>query len=232
MSDLWVEAIPTWATKQYILHVHYARRMPCVQYAFGLFKDQEMIGCVTYGQPASPSLCKGIAGEKWKKRVLELNRLVIAPEYNGSNYGSLLVSKSLKMLPNGTYVVSYADWGKWGHVGYIYQATNWMYSGMTTARTDIFSEGHSRHYHKGETRRVNRSAKHRYIYIVADKRLRKKMLNDLNYPIIQNYPKGESKHYDIMNPTATDERRRDDSRDIEQIQMDQDEYRSNPTRDQ
>jgi len=162
---LWVETIPTWATKPFILGIHYARRMPNIQYAYGLFLDGQNIGIVTYGQPASPSLCKGIAGDKWKNHVVELNRLVIDPEFNGQNYASYLVSHSLKLLPNGTYVVSYADWGGWGHVGYVYQATNWYYSGLTKERTDKYSEGHSRHYLKDEKRRVNRTAKHRYIYI-------------------------------------------------------------------
>lgn len=197
---LWVESIPHWATKPFILGIHYARRMPNIQYAFGLFLDGRNIGIVTYGQPASPSLCKGIAGDKWKNHVVELNRLVIDPEFNGQNYASYLVSHSLKRLPNGTYVVSYADWGGWGHVGYVYQATNWYYTGLTKERTDKYSEGHSRHYRKGETRRVNRSAKHRYIYLCADRKLKKQMLKDLKYPILPNYPKGNSKHYDTNNP--------------------------------
>jgi len=100
-------------TKTFILNIHYARRMPCIQYAFGLFDGDYPypVGVVTYGQPASPSLCKGVAGEENRKNVLELNRLVLYPEYNGDNYASFLVSKSLKQLPAKTYVVSYADWG-------------------------------------------------------------------------------------------------------------------------
>ena len=98
-------------TKAFILNIHYAIRMPCVQHAFGLFDNDRLVGVVTYGQPASPSLCKGVAGEENRKNVLELNRLVLYPEYNGGNYASFLVGKSLKMLPHGKYVVSYADWG-------------------------------------------------------------------------------------------------------------------------
>lgn len=98
-------------TKPFLLNIHYARRMPCVQYAFGLFDEDRLIGVVTYGQPASPSLCKGVAGENNRKNVMELNRLAILPEYNGKNCGSYLVANSLKMLPNHTFVVSYADWG-------------------------------------------------------------------------------------------------------------------------
>lgn len=128
-------------TKPFILNIHYARRMPCVQYAFGLFDDEKLIGVCTFGQPASPWLCKGLAGEENRHNVLELNRLVILPEYNGTNCASYLVSHSLKQLPRGTFIVSYADYGGWGHVGYVYQATNFLYTGMTKPRTDKFAGG-------------------------------------------------------------------------------------------
>ena len=193
------------ATKPFILNIHYARRMPCVQYAFGLFDGDYPypVGVVTYGQPASPWLCKGVAGEENRKSVLELNRLVLYPEYNGDNYASYLVSHSLALLPNHTFVVSYADWGGWHHVGYVYQATNWLYSGMTKPRTDKYSEsGHARHYAKGETRRQLRTAKHRYVFLVGDKRTKKKMLRELRYPVINEYPKGDSRKYDTRNPVA------------------------------
>lgn len=111
MDGLEIKRITYEETKPFLLGVHYARRMSCVQYAFGLFKDDEIIGCITYGQPASPSLCRGVAGEENRKNVIELNRLAILPKYNGKNYGSYLVGHTLKMLPNYTFVVSYADWG-------------------------------------------------------------------------------------------------------------------------
>lgn len=180
-----------------------ARRMPCVQYAFGLFEDSILVGVVTYGQPATPSISVGIAGKENKWSVVELNRLVILPEYNGSNSASYLVSRSLKMLPPRTYVVSYADWGGWGHVGYIYQATNFLYTGMTRERTDISPEsGHPRHYNKGETKRIKRTAKHRYIYMCGNKKERKEMRKELKWKVIDHYPKGESRKYDIRNPVG------------------------------
>ena len=191
-------------TKVFILNIHYARRMPCIQYAFGLFDGDYPypVGVVTYGQPASPPLCKGIAGEENRKHVLELNRLVFYPEYNGGNYASFLVGNSLKMLPRGTFVVSYADWGGWHHVGYVYQATNWLYTGMTKPRTDKYSEaGHARHYAAGETRRQESTAKHRYVYLVGDRREVKRMRKQLKYPVINEYPKGDSEHYDLKKPT-------------------------------
>lgn len=198
-----VERITYQDAKPFILNIHYARRMPCVQYAFGLRYDGKLIGVVTYGQPASPPLCKGIAGEEHRKQVLELNRLVILPRYNGKNYASFLVGKSLKMLPHKTFVVSYADWGGWNHIGYVYQATNWLYTGLTKPRTDKYSEsGHARHYKQNETRRQIRTAKHRYVYLVGNRREKKEMKKALNYKIISEYPKGTSRHYDTDNPIS------------------------------
>lgn len=162
-------------TKPFLLGIHYARRMPCVQYAFGLFDAEELIGVVTYGQPASAPLCKGLAGEQNRKHVIELNRLAILPDHNGGNCASFLVANSLKQLPDYTFVVSYADYGGWNHIGYVYQATNWIYTGLTKPRTDKYSKsGHARHHADGETRRQYRTAKHRYVYLVGTKKERKK----------------------------------------------------------
>ena len=190
----------------FVLNIHYARKMPCVQYAFGLFEGIDLIGVVTYGQPASPNLCYGLAGKENAENVLKLNRLVLLPEKNGSNHASFLVGKSLKMLPEKTFVVSYADWGGWHHVGYVYQATNFLYTGMTKARTDIYSDGHSRHHAEGELRRKDRTAKHRYVYLVGNKRDVRIMRKELNYAIL-DYPKGVSEHYDTQNPVERKKRR-------------------------
>lgn len=128
-------------TKPFLLSVHYARRMPNIRYAFGLFDGWDLIGVCTFGSPASPPLCKGLAGEENHKHVLELNRLAFLPGKNGMNHASILVGRSLRMLPHGTFVVSFADWGGWHHVGYVYQATNWLYTGLTKARTDLAGVG-------------------------------------------------------------------------------------------
>ena len=202
--DKWVRRITYDETKPFLLKIHYARRMPCVTDAFGLFiEDGKMIGVVTYGVPASYHLCIGIAGKENKDKVLELNRLVILPEYSGHNYASFLVSRSLKMLPNGTFVVSYADTA-WSHVGYIYQATNFLYTGMSAKRTDTYQPNglHPRAYDKNNHSKLKqtRSAKHRYIYLVGDKKTKKKMREQLIYKVYDHYPKGDETRYDVSNP--------------------------------
>ena len=191
--------------KPFLLKIHYARRMPCVTHAFGLFLGDELIGVVTYGVPASNTLCKGIAGEKNFYNVLELNRLVILPDYNGKNMASFLIARSLKMLPKHTFVVSYADTA-WSHIGYVYQATNWLYTGMSAKRTDTYQPSglHPRAYNKDNHSNLKqtRSAKHRYVYLVGDKRDKREMRKELKYKVYDKYPKGDETHYDISNPKA------------------------------
>lgn len=200
-DNFYIKKISSSYTKDFILKIHYARRLPCIQYAFGLFYENILIGVITYGQPASAMLCKGIAGEENRKNILELNRLVLLPEWNIKNLASYLIGNSLKLLPNYTFVVSYADVEGWHHVGYVYQATNWLYTGMTKSRTDKFSSsGHARHYDKDEKRRQKRTAKHRYIYLVGNKKEKKIMRKQLNYSVLP-YPKGKTEHYNIENPT-------------------------------
>ena len=167
------------------------------------YRGGVLIGVVTYGVPASRPLCIGIAGKENAEHVLELNRLCMLPEYNGNNNASFLVSHSLKMLPGGTYVVSYADTA-WSHVGYIYQATNFLYTGLSAKRIDTYQpEGkHPRAYDKANhsDKYQTRSQKHRYIYLVGNKRQRKEMRKALRYNVLPTYPKGNEQKYDIDNP--------------------------------
>jgi hypothetical protein len=144
-------------------------------FAFGLYENAQIVGVVTYGIPASPSLCMGICGKEYSDKVLELNRLCLMDNYK--NQSSFLIGNSIKLLPKPTIVVSYADTAK-GHVGYVYQASNFLFTGTTKERTDMFNgEGkHSRHG-KDPTLRQFRSSKHRYVYLHGTKTEKKILLN-------------------------------------------------------
>lgn len=186
--------IKTYEVEPWILEKHYAKRMPNIMFSFGLYIDDSLVGVVTYGLPASPFLCVGVCGERHKDKVLELNRLCIDDGIR--NGASFLVAQSMKMLPSPLIVVSYADTSM-GHVGYIYQACNFYFTGTTKERTDMFAgEGkHSRHNNGNKDLRVHRSAKHRYVYFIGNKTEKKQLLNDLRY-LVQPYPKGQSRKYD------------------------------------
>jgi hypothetical protein len=186
--DLTVRQIPSKDAYPFIMDIHYAKRKPSISYAYGLFEDDNLIGICTYGQPASPMLCQGILGKENKHMVIELNRLCLL--YNRKNEASFLVGRSLKLLPRPKVIVSYSDSAQ-NHVGTVYQACNFIFTGTTKPRTDMAAEDgkHSRH-HKGDpANRVNRSAKHRYIYFVGSKSDIRYMLSNLKYPTLTQYPK-------------------------------------------
>ena len=185
----------------WLLEKHYARRMCSISFAFGLYINDQLEGVITYGVPASPFLCMGVCGIQNKDIVLELNRVCLN---DGIKNGvSFLVGNSLQMLPKPTIIVSYADTAM-DHVGYIYQASNFLFTGTTKERTDMAGEDgkHSRHNHGNSENRINRSAKHRYVFFVGTKAQKRNLLMQLNY-VIQPYPKGESKKYDASHLVRT-----------------------------
>lgn len=191
-----VKSIESYLTKEWLLYKHYAKRMPSISYSFGLFCDNIMVGVLTIGKPASPQLCEGVCGFEFSKYVYELNRLCVNDGLE-KNALSFFVSQSLQIIKDDLIIVSYAD-TEYGHNGYIYQATNWIYTGATKERTDIgFEDGsHSRHYDKTidySKNRKFRSSKHRYIYFIGN--LKKQFRKALKYKI-EPYPKGENKRYD------------------------------------
>lgn len=169
--------------------------MPSITFAYGLYRQKELCGVLTIGKPASHSLCVGICGKEHHKQVFELNRLITKDglEKNALSY---FVSKALKNLKQlDLIIVSYADEGM-NHHGYIYQATNFIYTGKTKTRTDKYTEGnkHSRHYtdNNKHLRKV-RTSKHRYVYFTKKKSsLRRKMKYQE-----KDYPKGENKKYKL-----------------------------------
>ena len=168
----------------YILEIHYAKRAPSISFAYGLFFNGDLVGICTYGSPASAPLCRGIAGEKNKSKVIELNRLCLLN--NIKNEASFLVSNSIKLLPKPKIIVSYADTAQ-NHQGIVYQACNFLFTGTSKPRTDMAGKDgkHPRHHMGDKTKRVNRSAKHRYVYLHGNRKDKKNMLSDLNYPILE-----------------------------------------------
>lgn len=202
-----VKPISREESKHFILNIHYAKRFPSISYYFGLFDGDELIGICTYGTPASSGLRKGIAGINNIDKVLELNRLCL--KYNRKNEASYLVGSSLRLLPKNKIIVSFADTEQ-SHLGIVYQATNFLYTGLSAKRTNWVIEG-LEHLH-GQTiadkyrgipnraeviraeygdkfKLVDRPRKHRYIYITGSKTEKKKLKQQLLYKI-QDYPKG------------------------------------------
>ena len=128
-----VKSIAKYLCKDWLLHKHYAKRIPSISYAFGLF-DDNLIGILTIGKPASSTLCIGVCGKENAEKVYELNRLCVNDGLE-KNVLSYFVSSCLSLLKKNLIIVSYADTSM-NHNGYIYQATNWIYTGLSAKRTD------------------------------------------------------------------------------------------------
>lgn len=182
----------------FVLNKHYAQRMPSISWCFGLFVEDKLEGVLTIGKPASNSLCDGICGSEFKQHVYELNRLIINEGLKKNTLSKFVSSALRKLKKENLIIVSYADEGA-GHCGYIYQATNFIYTGKTKERTDKYTESgkHSRHYsNENNHLRKFRSSKHRYVYFTGA--MKKIFLQNLNYPA-QNYPKTENSRYVLGN---------------------------------
>ena len=188
---------------EWILKKHYAKRMTNVVYAYGLFNNGWLIGIVTYGIPANVSL------ERLSVyTIYELNRLCIDHDDETKNKASILVSHSLHAMPHPSVIVSYADIAQ-GHIGYVYQATNWIYTGEISSKVQFTKNGKTYHlrtlYDKHGTSSASvmeqhgytpnkTKGKHRYVYFLGTKRDKRKMREALKWPILP-YPKGESLRY-------------------------------------
>lgn len=178
----------------FLLPRHYSGRKPTIKWAFGWYDDGQLKAVCTFGKPASNTLCDGVCGKSNSKYVYELNRL--CRENDLRLPLSQFVAECLRKLKEyDVIVVSYSDTAM-NHHGYIYQACNFLYTGVTKERTEKWTEGnkHSRHYsndQQGEFRKV-RSSKHRYVYFCSNNRkLKRAWRQQLNYPIMR-YPKGNN----------------------------------------
>lgn len=183
-----------------IVREHYLHRKAPCSVAFGLFLAEELKGVVCYGTPSSSSLRSGIAGKENAGNVVELTRLWVCDSVP-RNGESFLIGRTVGKAGK-EIVVSYAEIQQ-GHIGVVYQATNWIYTGLSAKRTNWTVEGINKHcqtladkYTAKEIREKygdkfslqERPRKHRYIFINAKGKRRDELMRVLRYTA-QAYPK-------------------------------------------
>jgi len=169
------------------------------KYCYGLFLDGELVGAATYSNP------QGIVAMKsWfnlpnsDQSVLELSRLCMLPELNGTNATSYLLGNSMKQLKSHDIkaVITLADNSR--HVGSIYQVCNFKYYGLTDKKTDFYvADG--RVNPRGKTKDLHgvwlpRTRKHRYCFLL-DKKM-PIMITEQDRPTLT-----ETDDYDCCNKT-------------------------------
>jgi len=191
------------ATKIVVENHYLHRQAPCSK-AYGLFCKQcnNIIGVVMYGVSCSSTLLKGICGKEEQSNVYELTRLWIK-DGTPKNTESYLIGNTLKLLDK-EIIVSFAEIQQ-GHNGTVYQATNFLYCGLSAKFKDPKVKGLGHQHHATYANRmtmqqvrdkygdenvyyVDRPRKHRYIYFNAKGRRKKELLGKLKYEILP-YPK-------------------------------------------
>jgi len=209
ISNIDVLPIACDVAKPIIVNKHYLHKWTSCRYSYGIYNKNFLIGCIVYGPPVGRqtvnSITKSIKLDKDK--VMELTRLWIADGY-GTNIESYSIGQSFKYLKKEgiEVLISYAD-PEAGHLGKIYQATNWLYQGNKTMLVKGYNyvingvKMHPRNVvsRYGSTKddvlysidpnfsKKEMINKHRYIYIL-NSRIKNGILNDLKHPILE-YPK-------------------------------------------
>lgn len=174
-----------------------------------LNNEEYLIGVIIYGGPVGRQTVKSVCPSFENNNVIELTRLFIYDNY-GKNIESYFISKTINFLKkaekNLKVVISYSD-PEYNHIGTIYQASNFLYQGNQTRHigNKFFKlKGTTEWLHprtmfvKYKTNDINKlkemniefevkdvSFKHRYIFIVRD---RKNVLKNLKHKILL-YPK-------------------------------------------
>ena len=132
------------AAKYAVQHWHYSRSLPCSKTArLGVWEDSVFIGAVVFAWGAN----RHLAGE-YKLKMTQCAELCRVALNKHATPVSKILSIAVKMLkramPGIRLLVSYADLNQ-GHLGKIYQASNWVFVGETGREAGIVLNGKLTH---------------------------------------------------------------------------------------
>jgi hypothetical protein len=205
LQAMQVLPVPFWVARSVLVRHHYLHSMPGgSKLAFGVFMQNSLRGAVTLGVGPynAPSLVSGATSDDG----LTLSRLWLSAGLPRNSESRVLgiILRSLRRHTSLKFLLTYADPSQ-GHVGTIYQATGWLYTGLSEAMPlyDI-GDGKARHSrslshaygshsiahfrrHGVAVELVTQEPKHRYAYFL-DGSWRGRLL----VPVLP-YPKKEEK---------------------------------------
>jgi hypothetical protein len=194
-----IHPIPAFIAKGLLVRYHYLHSLPGgTKLAFGVFVGERLLGAVTLGVGPFLGYCL-VEGAK-PEDCITLTRLWLSDELP-KNSESRVLGIILRGLSKNTglkFVLSYTDPAA-GHIGIIYQATNWIYTGLSSATPLYEIDGkvhHSRSFaasfgthsiqyfaERGiQIKSVPQSAKHRYIFFLDSSWHSRLLVRDQPYP--------------------------------------------------
>lgn len=170
-----IKEVPKVVAYEFVKMYHYLESAKFFsKYSYGLYNGCDLVGVSTFSNPQGISTLKGWFGvSNDNQDYLELSRLCMLPELNGSNATSYLLGGSMRKLKGKGVkgVITLADDSR--HNGAIYQVCNFKYYGLTDKKTDFYSSDKGLNP-RGSTRDLQgvwmpRARKHRYCYILDKK---------------------------------------------------------------
>lgn len=129
------------AARYAVEHWHYSGVLPTAKLVrLGVWENDDFVGVVIFARGATPSLAK-----RWgfsQTEACELARVALVRKREVPT--TAVVAAALKELrssnPGMRLVVSFAD-PNVGHVGTLYMAGNWIYTGQTAPSHEVYFEG-------------------------------------------------------------------------------------------
>ena len=183
-QSLRVQPVPIRVAKTMIVHNHYLHSLPGgTQLAFGIFVEPMLLGAMTFG--VGPFNAHRLVSGASADDCAVLTRFWLSDELRPNSESRVLgiVTRALRRHTNIKFLVSYADPSK-RHIGIIYQATNWIYTGLSNA-VPLYELGdgvdrHSRsvshafgthslkhfEHHGLQVKLVPQTRKHRHVYFL------------------------------------------------------------------
>lgn len=133
-SRITMKILDNFSAKQVIKNYHYSKTMPTSELNFGFYIDGKLNLVVVFSQGVNRFYQEFITDDNFtNKNLWELVRL-FSFDWAGKNMESYCISKCIKYIKkkykNIKFLISYAD-PIHNHIGIIYQATNWLYTGLS-----------------------------------------------------------------------------------------------------
>ena len=204
VRDMIVSTATVADVQEFARRYHYTGVGHNLNWCWGLWHGPVLHGVVSYNMPTR-SVCASVFGDEHLHRVWHMGRLILSDD-SPHNSESRLIGGSLRAIrreyPETWAVLTYAATDA-GHLGYVYQATNALYTGtggdpvfyvdQLGQRRGTHLDGHgvsaARAADMGWTRHQG-GVKHRYVYVLGSKTQRRHRLAQLRLPVLP-YPKGD-----------------------------------------
>jgi len=184
LQSLVIKPIPIRSAKSLLERNHYLRSLPGnTQLAFGVFVGSRLSGVLTLGA-GSANGYRMMSGAG-PRDCVTLTRLWLSDDLPNNSESRFIgvVLRALSKYTNLKFILSYADPVQ-GHLGNVYQASNWIYIGLSSS-TPLYDMGDGKLHHSRSlahaygthsirffaehgvvVQLVGQEPKHRYIYLL------------------------------------------------------------------